>query len=585
MTVRSDDYIILSNPNHPESDFRLNNKGDINIIGTTNHGAGVKARRGLLRGSGKSDDIDYLFDASKFTEETAQEWLDNYMEKSIMNKTLLNKNFSFTMPLIKGYTGEDGFYHIQFGLSTTVKDLQNDEISDKALDEMVEELKSVQIAINDGHNHKLKDLIGPTTKAWREGTDMFVDLRVRKMWEEEIKDLIASETPLGGSIEGKATKSIISKSGKPLIDGVKLYGGALTDIPAAWNLRGTAREKTCAGSLCGQLKKSLGIETLEANNVKKSVINVEEAYESIRNDINEALDKKYGQMMEGGWIDRKCYLRYTMPDSIVVATYSGDLYQMPYSRTTETGEVKLSDPIPATNQIVTKMIEDANWTIKSNKPNGGGNLTKTEDKIPEGMDEKFVDKIKALGDEGKTFLKGLLGVEDESKDPTGDPGGNPNPATGGMKKMIPMDDVKKMIEDSNEEIRKEFKGELKSKDNEISSLKKTVDNREKTISDQEHDDLVDKAIKKTQKMGNEDVKTEEDLMKHLQKEEEFTEEELEENPDSCIKTAMRGWKVASKYIPSGKLPRTDENEMQKMSDKHAEKATEIRKSLAERGTK
>jgi hypothetical protein len=585
-TAKTDDYIILPNPNHPMSDFRQNNKGEINITGNTNHGAGVKARRGLLRGSGKAEDIDYLFDTSKFTEETAREWLDNYKEKSIMKNALLNKDFKFTMPLIKGYDGDDGYYHIQFGLSTTVKDLQNDEISDKGLDGMVEELKKVQIAINDGHNHKLKDLIGPTTTAWREGTDMFVDLKVRKMWEEEIKDLITSGTPLGGSIEGKATKSIISKdTGKPLIDGVKLYGGALTDIPAAWNLRGSAREKTCTGSLCGQLKKSLGIEKLEGNNVKKSVINVEEAYESIRDDINEALDKKYGQKMEGGWIDRKCYLRYTMPDSIVISTYSGDLYQIPYTRDTSMeDEVQLGDPVPATNQIVTKMIEKAAWILKSNKPNGGGNLTKTEETIPEGMDEKFVDKIKTLGDEGKQFLKGLLGVDDPT-DPEGepgDPGGNLE--TGGVdvnKTMMSKEDVQKMLDERDSK----FEKTLKEKDEKIECLEKTVNTREDTISKQEHGDLVSKAIKKTNDLGFEDIKNEEDLLKHLREEEEFTDDELEKDPDGCIKTAMRGWKIAAKRTPAGSLPNTSENEMQKIADKHAQKATEIRKSLAERGTK
>ena len=73
------------------------------------------------------------------------------------------------MPLVKEYTDDDGFYHIQFGLSTTVKDLQKDEMTDNALQGMVNELKQVSIAINDGHNHRIKDLIGPTTDAWIEG--------------------------------------------------------------------------------------------------------------------------------------------------------------------------------------------------------------------------------------------------------------------------------------------------------------------------------------------------------------------------------------------------------------------------------
>jgi len=593
-TAKTDDYIILSNPNHPLSDFRRNNKGDINITGTTNHGAGVTARRGLLRGSGKSEDIDYLFDTSKFTEETAREWLDNYKEKSIMKNALLNKDFNFTMPLIKGYEGDDGYYHTQFAISTAQPDLQNDQMTENALESMLNQIKGLNVQgnelkginIDDSHQKGLKSIIGPVTDGWiDESKQLWVDLRVREEWEKTIRDLENSGSYLGGSIYGKGTAFLEDDgTGITKIDDVFLMRAALTDTPAAWDTRRTASDVSKICPMCTQIMKSLEIENPEGNNVKKSVINVEEAYESVRNDINEALDQKYGETMEGGWIKRECYLRYTMPESIIISTDSGDLYQIPYTRDTSMeDEVQLGDPVPATNQIVTKMIEKAAWILKSDKPNGGGNLTKVDETIPEEMDEKLVDKIKSLSDDGKKFLKSILGVEDSE----GDPGGNPTPSTSVQvnKNMISKDDVQKMLDTQKEDIKKEFEAERKEDKEKIKSLEKTVGKREETISKQEHDDLVTKALKKTQDLGNEDVKTEEDLLKFLEKEEDFTEDELKEDPDTCIKTAMRGWKVASKYIPAGKLPRTDENEMQKMADKHAEKAKEIRKSLSERGTK
>ena len=146
----------------------------------------------------------------------------------------------------------DGYYHLQFGLSATIKDLQNDTMNENALNGMVKELETVPIAINNSHDHSIINLIGPTTKAWVDGTDMIVDLRVRKMWEDHIKDLVDSETPLGGSIEGKATKMVNGQ-----IDQVKLVGGGLTDIPAAWNLRGSAKQSTCPGDVCSQMRKTL----------------------------------------------------------------------------------------------------------------------------------------------------------------------------------------------------------------------------------------------------------------------------------------------------------------------------------------
>jgi len=61
MPYSTEEYIHLPNPEHPESEFRLNNKGQVNIVGTINFGAGVKGRLGLLRGNGKSAVYVYLF--------------------------------------------------------------------------------------------------------------------------------------------------------------------------------------------------------------------------------------------------------------------------------------------------------------------------------------------------------------------------------------------------------------------------------------------------------------------------------------------------------------------------------------------
>ena len=184
-------------------------------------------------------------------------------------------DFKFIMPLIKSYDGDHGYYHIEFGLSTTQKDLQDDTMTPNALEGMVEQIKHLELTINDGHQHKLKDTIGPMTDAHIEDGNLIADLRVRKMWEEEIRDLVDSGTPLGGSIEGNSLKTIhktIQKLEKDIIDEVQLYGGALTPIPAAWNLRGTAREKKkarrCIGSVCSQIQKSITMDTIKDGSLK-----------------------------------------------------------------------------------------------------------------------------------------------------------------------------------------------------------------------------------------------------------------------------------------------------------------------------
>jgi len=290
MPYTTDNYIHLPNPDHPESDFRRLGSGNLNIVSTMNFGAGIKARIGILKGTNNSTAVVvYLFDTKKFDMKSAQQWIKNHHKEVKKGMEILNKDFKFTMPLIKDFTGDDGYYYIDLGLSTTVEDLEEDEMTDNALDEMVNELKQVKIVINDSHSHSLKNLIGPTMDAWKADTKLMTRLRVRKKWEDEIKDLIASETPLGGSLEGRATKILPSRDGKRRIDGVKLYGGALTDIPAAWNLRGTVKEsKDCPGSLCTQIFKSLhGGEKVEDHDLQKAVTAVHQAAEIDKNENKE----------------------------------------------------------------------------------------------------------------------------------------------------------------------------------------------------------------------------------------------------------------------------------------------------------
>jgi len=68
--------IKVPNKKYKKSDFRQNNKGNTNIVGTANFGAGVTAKIGLLKGTGETAPYIYLFDKNKFTTLTAQEWLN-----------------------------------------------------------------------------------------------------------------------------------------------------------------------------------------------------------------------------------------------------------------------------------------------------------------------------------------------------------------------------------------------------------------------------------------------------------------------------------------------------------------------------
>jgi len=87
----SKEYIKLHTPNYSKSEFRQNNKGKTNIVGTTNFGAGITAKMGLLKGNGRSVPYVYLFDRKKFSNQTAKEWLNKKINNNQPNDFKLFK--------------------------------------------------------------------------------------------------------------------------------------------------------------------------------------------------------------------------------------------------------------------------------------------------------------------------------------------------------------------------------------------------------------------------------------------------------------------------------------------------------------
>lgn len=578
MPYETEDYIHLPNPDHPESDFRLNNKGNINIVGTTNFGNGIQARLGLLKGTGKSAVFVYLFSKPKWTMESAKEWLDKHREKVEKTMNLLNKDFEFTMPLVKEFTDDDGFYYIDLGLSTTIEDLQKDEMTDNALDEMVEELKRVKIAINDSHSHSLKDLIGPTVDAWRDDTNMMVRVRVRKKWENEIKDLIASGTPLGGSLEGRATKVIPEKGNKRVIDGVKLYGGALTDIPAAWNLRGSVKEsKDCPGSLCTQIFKSLdGGEMMEID-LKKAVTAVHQAgYDNIMKLVKAGKVDREGSWSKPNAEDFKDVKAYSLMclgkdpegDPDLAGTYG-------YPCGTE-GMVSRA-------AVITAKQAASGSRGAPNRPEiaaAADRILAEIDKTKEKEEEKSMSKEEDIMEKDeKTTLKKVLSVLKDVKEML--------TKTVTSESIEKDDEVEKTV-DSNvdyEDIlkrldaleQKEYKQEKV-----IKSLKEENEALKKQRAKERTDKLIKKAFENYQKL-NPDKKdaTEKTMMDEIAK--EFTTEELEKDFDNCIRTVIKSQELAMKRIPVGDLPNTVDSTLSKMKSEDAKIADKLEKQLREQG--
>ncbi|AEG18646.1 hypothetical protein [Methanobacterium paludis] len=647
--------------------------------------------------------------------------------------SLLKKEFTFKMPITKSYEGNDGYYHIEFGISSDQDDLQDDYMTKNAINDIVKQAKGLGfnpdtkaytgINIDDYHKDGLRSLIGPVVDSWEEkqgvSSIVYVDLKVRKEWEDTIRDIIDTGLPLGGSITGSATKTLPrNKEGKRGIDGIELYKAALTDIPAAWDTRGTARAVEKACPMCNQIMKSLDLEKIKksdyvvnqtcldfakeqindgnVNNgpwskplfsdfdsdideykkyalavhpdmdaelsgsygfeigkngkiyrqgvisaktaaaggmssagkntalydaadellklidddenkksiggnhvkVKKDVITVDNAFETIQAEINGALDQRYGTPSQYGGYNRNCQLQYTQPDSIIVSdswnlSNSDDIYKIPYTRETKDNgdtDVKLGDPVRISLQMVTKSLEESKWVIKAVKPkNRGGNVTDKSLELPEdlkGMDEGILKKIKEGGDEVKQFFKGLLGIEEPTQEPGLEPGpnggaGDPAPTTNGgvvVDKNINMEKKVNTLEKTVED-----------QDKLIKTQGTMIDTLNKRIEKKDHNILVSKALemhKKLNPVGPEEPEpnyTEEDLTKALVEEYGLTEEEVKEDLDKAIKDGSRIMKGILKRTPDGDIPDVFDDGLKKDADKYAKEEKALRAELDKQG--
>lgn len=485
------------------------------------------------------------------------------------------------MPLKKGYDGDDGYYHIQFAISGSEPDLQKDQMTDNALNDIVTQAKGFQvdgkqiggINIDDYHQDGLNALVGPVTDAWiTEEKQVFVDLRVRKQWEDTIRDLVDSGTQLGGSITGAATKVLpgISK-GVRQIDGVRLFKAALTDIPAAWETRGTAQpiEKKCPGNICSQIMKSLEIKK-GANNMAKTE---SDSYEDISRRVETAINDKYTapDRYSSYWV------RLTFQDSVIAENWDENkTYEIPYSIGVD-GEVTLGDPIEVEEQYVAKKMEVFGLTKNSiRKKPENDIMTKKTENIPEGIDEGFIDKVKGLGDDGKQFIKGLLGIEEPSE-PTEpkEPGGKTADGEIDVNKTINTDDIVKNISNITQEAVEKATEPLVKR---IETLEGTVQSGEAKNLEKTKTDLLTKSLDLHKKISPDMTPEEEaDVVKSIK-------EDLEtENGVVLVERDIQTMTKTLDTIADGDKPFTLEKGAESSPSKDAEKVEELRKKIANRG--
>jgi hypothetical protein len=174
----------------------------------------------------------------------------------------MEDEFKFFMPMQKDIEGvnDDGLYHVKVGVASGLKDKQGDTLSVNFLNKIVDQLKTgisvegsrLKIPMDDNHKTGLQSIVGAVHNAWIEKNKVFADFAVADDWKPTIQGLLKIGAKLGGSVKGKAT----AKNDAGEIDDGFISKIALTDTPAAWDLRGTAEECT----MCSQIAKTLNYD-------------------------------------------------------------------------------------------------------------------------------------------------------------------------------------------------------------------------------------------------------------------------------------------------------------------------------------
>ncbi|KYC51667.1 MAG: Caudovirus prohead protease [Candidatus Methanofastidiosum methylothiophilum] len=265
MPFEGDKYIHLPNPEHPESDFRRLGNGNLNIVATQNFGRGIKARIGLLKGTNDSTAVVvYLFDKTKWGMATAKKWIKNHTQKGsgYMEVKSISGSFNFVMPFKKAQEEEDGYYYLEYALSTTDPDLINDQITEECIDDMIKQAPK----LNSFMSHNYDKVIGPIIKSWKEvtekATEMWIKVRVKPSMRKEIEEDINTGVRYGGSIGGEFIKGYQEGEIRK-IEKVQLMEGSLTTMPMNWATSGSARQgiaKGCPNNICTQILKSADIK-------------------------------------------------------------------------------------------------------------------------------------------------------------------------------------------------------------------------------------------------------------------------------------------------------------------------------------
>lgn len=173
MITETDSQIIVPNPEYSEGEFRMNAKGEVNIVGKTNFGAGITGTMGLLKGNGKTVPTHFIFSKPKWSSIQASGWVEKY------------KGDDYTQMIDKENFNDEVW------VDAEVTRL-NEEFSDGRVIVGIDVPKDKDIIVRDLHSEGFTKTIGITNHEHISFDDNGVMKAKWKVTDSDLKDLIKS---------------------------------------------------------------------------------------------------------------------------------------------------------------------------------------------------------------------------------------------------------------------------------------------------------------------------------------------------------------------------------------------------------
>lgn len=187
------------------------------------------------------------------------------------------KEFKVYCPMTVKSIDKDGDDLIISGIASTLnKDLDNEIVTENALESLCKQATALNLHID--HEHSIKGIIGTIIDAVIKDHKLYITAKILPEFADKLKQSLDFGINYGFSIGGIPT---YSESNYTLIDDFKLLEISLVALPANWDSFSTVEAKglvtgPCVSGVCHLLNKSLENNTMNEEQQEQDVLTKED---------------------------------------------------------------------------------------------------------------------------------------------------------------------------------------------------------------------------------------------------------------------------------------------------------------------